>query len=381
MNSVKHIALLALVALLLCTGFPAFAQSHADADTLLLEAGKLMYKDPAKSATIALQVYEDSGNNKEQQILSLILASNAYFSMKDSKEAKKYAFKALALAEKNNDYVNQVKVYGLIGNHYQVLKLNEKARFYLGKAEAIMQKHALPNDMRYLKGNIFAVKGNSYKNDLDCDFAITYFDKAIHEFKQATNTSAVNNLNMVQVQKGFCVLEKQLPNEAAAIFTNVLATPSAPKVYDIWVYAKIGLARSYYLQKNYAAAVAQLNDALEKNKSQDNVTIEHELYRNLSANYLQLNDDARYKLYNTLYHQTFKEVNDDETQLFSHLINEVSADAEIKIAEEHNTHRTYFIGLILIGLLAVVIPGIIVYKKQKKVSNLKKALFRKSLNR
>lgn len=379
MNKLKHIAVLITLAFL-CPCFSMFAQNKQNPDSLLLFAGKVMYTDPENAVKKSLQVYEMAEVSTEQKISALILISNAYFSVKNNKEAKKYAFIALTLAQKNNDYVNQVKIYGLVGNHYQVLRVNQKARFYLSKAEDIMQQHALPDDMRYLKGNIFAVKGNSYKNDLDCDFAITYFDKAIYELKRAKNTSAVNNLNMVLVQKGFCLLDKQMPNEAASIFSDVLKTASAQKVYDIWVYAKIGMARSFLIKKDYQQAVALLKEALAKTESNDKVSIRHELYRNLSEGYLKLNDGVNYRLYNTLYHTTFNEVNSIETTTFNLLINEISKDAEVKITDARNAAKSYaFMGIPLVFIL-LFIPLVILYKKQKKVNNLKKVLFRKTLN-
>lgn len=358
-------------------GFALFAQNNAD--TLLLKAGKEIYDNPKKAIRLGLQVYEDGKSDSEHKILALITVSNAYFSMKQSKEAKKYAFKALSLAQETHDYANQVKVYGLIGNHYQVLKINEKARLYLGKAEAIMQNHALPPDMRYIKGNIFAVKGNSYKNDLDCDYAITYFDKAINEFKQATNTSAVTNLNLVQVQKGFCLLEKQMPDAAAAIFREVLKNTSATLRYDGWIYAKIGMARSHLINKEYNAAIAELDTALAATDSA-RVTIRHELYRNLSAGYLNLGNDAKYRFYNTLYYTTFKEVNDAENDAFNILINDLTAEAESRIDETTATHRKYLFILFFTAIALIIVAAFVLRQKQIKVNKFKKDLFRKTLN-
>ncbi|WP_131450763.1 tetratricopeptide repeat protein [Flavobacterium subsaxonicum] len=366
--------------LLLCLAAPAFAQGELNLDTLTQQAGKELYTNPDKAIKLALKIYDLSEGDTQHQIASLIIVSNGYFSLKKGKEAKKYAFKAIELAQTTNDYVNQVKLYGLLGNHYQVLKINDKARLYLNKAEEILQQHPMPPDMAYLKGNIYAVKGNSYKNDLDCDFAITYFDKAINEFKHTQHKSASTNLRLVMVQKGFCLLEKQMPNEATAIFNEAIKNTSATQYYDTWVYAKIGLSKSLAQKQQYNLAIIQLTEALNGSPKDGQVEIKNDLYRNLSDNYLKLDDLNNYRKYNSRYHETLVKATANKEHSFNWLANDLTDDANEQLQATRTTYKIYAIAAAATGLVLLFLIAVAIKKNQKKAAALKQQLFRKTLN-
>lgn len=374
----KRIVIFLLFLFLQLAGSNAFAQKKTAGDSLLSKASRLFYNDPKQSVQLALKAYDLSAGNNSLQISALITVSNAYFALKNSNEAKKYAFKALRLSMEVKDYINQIKVYGMLGNHYQVLKMNDKARTYLRAAEEVMDNHPLPEDMRFLKGNIFAIKGNSYKDDLDCDFAITYFDKAIFEFTHTGFKPAGRNLKLVQVQKGFCLLEKPMADEAIALSNTVEKNTSPQVMYDTWIYAKIGTARALFIKNEFAQAAAILEEALAKSKDIGTPEVFHELYRNLSQNYLNLKESGKYHYYSNLYHITQTGISEAKITSAEWLANETIGDYRAKQAEEKKTFRLYLVFTLAIGGIIVSAIGISISRKQKKAHLLMETIFRKT---
>lgn len=368
---------LCIAALLLCF-VPGFAQQNRTNDSLMDRAKMLTYSNPEQAAKDGLTVFNNAKGNDSLQIQALLIVANAHFAQRNSFEGKQYATQALQLAEGSKDYASEVKVYGLLGNHYQIIRMNEKARFYLNKAEEIINRHPLPQQLSYIKGNIFAIKGNSYKEELDCDFAIEYFDKAIHEFKNTSHVSGLINLRLVQIQKGFCLLQKDMMPEAEAIFTEALGTmpqDMAGAARD----ARTGLAKAYYAKRQFKEAVAILQEALRQLEQSGSKEDRGDIYQNLSASYARLNDFDNYTRYNTLFHQSDLASEQKSGGQFNLLVNELSADAETRL---DNSQKSYSLYIILIGGAGTVLLfllGVRIIRRRKQVSALTRIIFRNTL--
>lgn len=366
------------IMLLLACGL--FAQQKA-ADSLLAKAGEAIYNDPDLSVTLAQKAYRMSGGDYKIQVASLITISNAYFAQRKTTEAQHEADRALALAKKNNDYVGQMKVYGLVGNHYQILKMNSKAREYLDKAEQLMQKHPIAPEYSYLKGNIYAVKGNSYRGDLDCDFAVRYFDKAITEFSLSSHRSATQNLKLVQMQKGFCLLDLGRAADAEAVFNAALQNTTSQSMFEVWVYANIGMARCYMLKGNAAKAADLLEATLHDSPQGARKEVMVELYKLLTENYFTLGGSTaeKYLYYSKLYRQEQLTKGTQDNRILNEVATGMVDDYHQK--ENRQSQSQSLRLFVLYGVLAVLVGFLMFfsYKKHKQLQRIKQTLFYKTL--
>ncbi|MFP7654269.1 hypothetical protein [Chryseobacterium proteolyticum] len=101
---------------------------------------KYLISNPEKAYRLSVEIYEDNDledNFKVRLLFSLLNVSNQ---TQRFSEAIRYGTEGLDLAEQSNNKVLQIKFLGILGNIYQSLQVNDKAKFYLDKAEDILKK-------------------------------------------------------------------------------------------------------------------------------------------------------------------------------------------------------------------------------------------------
>ncbi len=163
-----------IIILMLAVCSPIYAQTI---EKQLDSAKTLVYSNPDKSIVLAQKIAENNDETAENKISALIVLTNAYAVKYDYENALKYAFAANDIAEKKGSPEYRIRTLGLIGNLYQMLHMNDKVRDYMNRAEKIALKGNIPDSLTHnINGNIFAVKGNSYKDDLDCSYAVQYYN-------------------------------------------------------------------------------------------------------------------------------------------------------------------------------------------------------------
>lgn len=354
---------------------------HTTAYRDSLEIAKnLVYQNPTKAVLAGERIYSNAGADTELKLEAIITVSSAYFFQKKINMAMEKAQSALVLAKENGLWTYQIKIYGLISNNYQVLNLNDKARFYINKAENIIKTHTLPNDLKYLEGNIYAVKGNSYKNDLDCDYAILYFDKAINCFKDINTVTAKRNLDFVSVQKSYCLISTNKPDAAGEILRQIVRNTSAVYMFETWGYAEIGLGKIEIQKSNYGAALEYLQEALKQMPENARIDIKEELYQNLATAYMATNDFANHKKFYSQYLKTSEESYTINAGSFDIVFQELSKEIENHQTELQNTSANYIALYIALALAILVFLGFLILKKEKSTRVLKQRLFHNSQN-
>lgn len=257
-----------------------------------------VYINPKKAIEIADRIIKTS-NDRNDQITARLIKTNAYSSLDDSYNALKYVFETYEYVKKEKDIFNEARILGRIGELFQLYGYNTQSREYLDESVKLITSTSFPKEKRpmYL-GNIYAIKGNGYKDDLDCDFALKYYNKSIAAYKSTKqNQSVVNNLALVYIEKSNCLIDKQELDSASYFLNNALSVIKKNNLIEYDQSAKISLARIHQSKREFRESNNLLNQVLKETNLAQELLVQNQVYKLLAKNAFELKDYVAYKKY------------------------------------------------------------------------------------
>lgn len=283
---------LAITLAFLCT-IPILAQN--DLDQKLEEAQIHIYTNPEKAIEICLAIYPKV-TELDTRVSTLITMINGYTALNNNEVAMEYAMEALELAKESESIHFQIRTLGLLAEQYQLYHLNSISREYLDKAEKLLTDPSLDEeDVVIAKGNIYAVKGNSYKDQIDCKYAIDNYNKAIATYQTLTNrTKAENNLALVYLEKAGCLVDIEELTLAEENYNSAREIAEKNGLLEYVQYAELGLAKIETVRNQSEKAIARLAKLSQASFYSNELSIEVQVYNLLKNNYRNLNDMALY---------------------------------------------------------------------------------------
>ncbi len=359
------------------------AASNKDNETRLGEAEKLVLENPQKAFSIAQKVYADPDVSHAEKIQSLFIMTNTSNLMQKPLTVIQYGNEVLKIADNRDDLATKIKILGILGNTYQFLKLNEKARYYLDQAELLLASPKLRDSMDLVRGNTFYLKAMNYFYSLDSDIAISYFNKAIDQYGRSKNPLSEINIKLAYLNKAFCLINQNKTQEARENLKFAAVTPNeTSKPYPLQftqlqdAFIELGNARILAAEDHHAESNLVLLRLLEQRKNaQAREDIENDSYQLLAENFLQLGDIAKHDYYESLFSKQSAKSNRESAKLVSQLIAQNSKNYN---AEKKSINLNYLLLIIVLGVTMAVILSVIllktinVYKKQR---DLKKKIF------
>ncbi len=217
------------------------------------------------------------------------------------------------------------------------------------------------------KGNIFAVKGNGYKDEIDCAYAIENYDLAIAAYqKLPDHSSAQNNLALVCLEKGNCLLELEQLGQAEENFKKSLQISTKNNLEEYEQYANLGLAKIDYATCNYQTSIAHLQ-ALKNTEDFDlQAQTEKELYFLLKENHLALGHTETFHFFEKKHQQASQEIQQLENQNFRQVLKFIR---NYSFTESKSFRKEK----ILLYSLLIICAGLIIFeitKSLKRKNNL-----------
>ncbi|WP_157417869.1 hypothetical protein [Aequorivita capsosiphonis] len=287
----------------------------------LQEANLSVYQDAEKAVEISAFVYKNA-KNTSTKITALVTLVNAYTALNQSGEALKYATETFELAKTSENIQYKIWALGLLGEQYQVSHLNGISREYLDSAEVLIQNSNLSEEgMAVSRGNIFAIKGNGYKDEIDCEYAIKNYDLAIDSYKSIPKYSAArNNLALVFLEKGNCLLELNALNAAEKNFRLTLDIAQKNGLEEYMQRAELGLAMIKSREGDFTNSKDDAEALLATIDTKLHPKLKNELYLLLRDNYLVLGAMEKYNFYNQKYEKSAREITDLEKHQFQQVL-------------------------------------------------------------
>ncbi|WP_312765483.1 tetratricopeptide repeat protein [Epilithonimonas sp.] len=346
--------------------FSAQNKNEPHLDSLFL----LMNSNPEKVIRQGKELYKKYRGNPKMEISILTIIGSSYSVKKDYEKAIEYAFKTREISQKTNDYPTQIQVAGFIGEKYHNLNIYSKAKYYADEAYELIEKHPLPDSLKFYKGNILFLKALIYRDELGCDFAKTYYEKALEVYIPALKNRDMLRFSIADIYNeiGGCFLEQDQLKAAKESFEKSLQYAINGNYALLNAESLAGLGRINFLQKDYGKAKQEFDKAILILKSNKVENANPEVYKYISENYYALNDIKNHTFYLNLYKQkTNTDINAKKRS-----VNEIIVKQTAEEISENNNTAKYWIIIVLCILIVLVVYQIV--QTKSKIRKLKKQI-------
>lgn len=331
-------------------------------DSLYNQAVIDVYDNPDKTIEFAQKYLKENANNPKKQVQALLLISNSYASKRDYQKSLEYALKSKEIKISEDHKVLEMQILNKIAAQYHQLGVNDKALEVLDEADLAATNYQHKDSIRFLIGNNYAIRGFIYRDQLSCDIAIEYLNKAYQEFssseesprsmanKSVTAYNIANcyvNLNQIESAKSHFLTAKQLAQQADA---NSLTS-----------FAMKGLAEIYTLESQYEKAIQELILAEKLADKVGDLVLNRGIYQGLSANYLAIKDWENYHKFNVEFEKFSSQIKQNERSTINTILDHFSQEMK----EKKSKMRLQYI-VILTALICVFLGLIFwIFKRQK----------------
>ncbi|WP_179334629.1 tetratricopeptide repeat protein [Winogradskyella costae] len=334
-------------------------------DSILEQSSQLVYDNPNESIDLAFSVYESTEYGVKTKVKALTLLSLAYTSKRNYQKALEYIKKADELSKPLEDKKLQIEILFKIGILYQQLKIFDKSIEYLEKTEQMALLYPNRKAVSRYIANSYAVKGFIYKDNLNCDIALEFFDRSIAEYQNVNNGEINTNLSIVYYNKGNCYTLLSEYGKAKNSFNRAIALAELSQAQSLIAFAKKGLASVFTAQGEYQSAIDYLNEALEQSKNVGDIVLNSSIYNGLLENYLALNQWEAYQKYYRFYSKSQLEIKIAERNSVSDSLedNEIRKNEYQAELQNQTSNR---LKVVLLLLILIFISVFFIEKKNRK---------------
>lgn len=351
-------------------------------DSLLKVINYDLYKDPDKVIARAEKIIQYNNITTENKIQFSILISTAYSSKRNYAKSLYYATQALRLLPKVDDDFFKVRIYNRIGLQYQQLKLYDKALIYLDKGLQIAAKSKQKKPFDKLLGFNYASRAFIYREQMSCDIANDYFNKALYYYKKSLDDPLINaNLSVICSNKANCFTNSNELDSARICYTQAVNYGKIIDAKTLVAYAYKGLGEVNTLEGNYDASIKQFNRALEISTNSNDLILNQGIYQGLSDNYLALNDSEKHRLYSKKCQETIKTISSTESQSINKLLFQIKKNGETaknQIRTNSVYYKTALAALLVFLLFTLIFELKTLHFKLKKLEIDRKQLENKT---
>ncbi|MCF6133133.1 tetratricopeptide repeat protein [Flavobacterium wongokense] len=369
-----HIRFLVLMLACCCTSM----YGQKEIDSLLKVINYDLYKNPDKVIAQAERIIESDNITTENKIQFSILISTAYSSKRNYTKSLYYATKALRLLPKVEDDFFKARIYNRIGLQYQQLKLYDKALIYLDKGLQIATKSRQTKSFDKLLGFNYASRAFIYREQMSCDIANDYFNKALYYYKKSLDDPLINaNLSVICSNKANCFTNSNQLDSAKICYTQAIRYGKIIDAKTLVAYGYKGLGEVNTLEGNYDESINQLTQALKTSTDSNDLILNQGIYQGLSDNYLAQNNSEKHHLYATKCQQTIKTINATESQSINKLLFQIKKNGETatgQIKTKTICYKIAFIILLILLLLFLFFETRTLHFKLKKLEIERKEL-------
>ncbi|WP_435135814.1 tetratricopeptide repeat protein [Formosa sp. A9] len=342
--------------------------SIQDIDATINSSFNSVYENPDDAITLGNSIYDNNNYTQKTRVKALMLVSLAYTSKRDYQQALEYIEKANSLSKTINEPTLQIEIMFRMGTIYQQLKIYDKSLEYIEKTEHLTSLYPKHDPVRKFLANSYAVKGFIYKENLNCDIALDYFNKSIAEFLSISNNSYYTNLSIVFYNMGNCNTLQANYNEAKINFNKAITYGKDADAASLIAFAQKGLAEVYMLEGDYNMATTLLHDGLKRSSKVGDLILNLGLYKGLYETYLALNQWDDYQKYFDLFLKTQQKIKESERNSISDSLDQIHLNQTEQI-ETLESQLVYYIQWIISGVTLFLLIVFFLLKRNKKTIN------------
>jgi tetratricopeptide (TPR) repeat protein len=349
------------ILLLLSNHFSVFAQDQKKLEQLIKTSNVEMYENPEKVISTGLKIIQLSKNNIDLKIKAYKLVSDGYSSKREYQKSLKYLIKALELLPKSEDKLLKISIDTKAGIQYHQLNIYQSAITYLDRAEKMCLDYPVQDSVTSFLGVNYVVRGFIYKEKLNCDIAISFFDKGIKtlSYNNKKNENATK-ISIAKYNKGNCYLLLEENVLAEQSFKEALKGAKSVNAKSLEAFALKGIAQIHNLNGAYADAINELNQAYYIAKNVNDLVLNQEIYLGLSVNYLAINQPEKYKEYQQKFIQTQTKLKENERASIENLLQENYNNLKNKAKSDLSN---FWILVFLVLTISIPLIALIINKK------------------
>jgi tetratricopeptide (TPR) repeat protein len=335
-----------------------------------------VYEHPDKSIELGLKILKEA-KNSEQKVSALLLISTAYSSKRDYENSLNYALKAKDVAESNSNILDQLKVMNKIAAQYHQMRVNDKALQYLDEFDRVLEKYRYKDSAKMILGNSLALRGFIYRDKLNCEIAIDYFNNAIRKYEIEESSITRANRSVILYNKANCFISLNQIDSAKTTFLKSIELAKKAGAKSLEAFSHKGLAETFTLEGKYETALSELNKAIEISKDVGDLVLNQGIYKGLSDNYLAVNNWEKHQGFYKKYNSTVEQIKKTERNSISISLKNHLKETQFEIQK---TKKRYGAGILVVSVLILILISNLVNSQRKsrqKIRNLKLNLYKK----
>lgn len=366
MKSISVIPFHFLLAGLFCLA-PLGSTAQKELDSILSANTNTIFEEPDLVINIGNEIFEEA-SEPQTKIKALMLVSNAYLSKRDNTKSLEYVLKAREYLGEISSVQTRIKVLNIIGMQHQQLGIYDKAIDYLDEALLLSKTKSNPDSIPALLGYNYTIRGFIYREQMSCEIALGYFDKAIAQFeKLRDNPAMVANLSTLTYNKGNCFLQLTQIDSARTNFIKSIDFAESVGANSLYAFAKKGLGEVFTAEGNYIQAIEELKEAEHASDKVGDLILNQSIYKNLSDNYLALNNRELYKEYLTRSSAIQEEITKKERLTINNSIQDLIRESERQNDAALSEIRTVQWILVLLIVMAIFFFAKVVISSRKRL--------------
>lgn len=339
-------------------------------------AYKLVYENPDKAIEVALAFYNDPETTVNYKVNALLCISTAYTSKRDYEKSLEYIIAGTKYFADIKDEKIKINMLNKIAGQYQNLKIYDKAIEYLDESLIIIEKYPRQDSIQVFLGYNYILRGFIYREQMSCEIALKFFDKAIEAYDKTLVDNPIMNTNVsvAYYNKGNCHLILDKIEAAETSFTLSMAHAERIGTPSLIAFAQKGLAEVKTRQGYYDEAITILKIALNSAENVGDLILNRGLYDGLSNSYLAINDWENYAVTRAKFLELQQETKNSERNSINQSLLNITQERAKEIEQFQRVYDPIQYGLIGLIIVACFLLIRFVYLSEKRLKSLEKQL-------
>lgn len=337
-------------------------KSSKDFDSTIYNISiNVSFFDPDKAMHLADSLYAYSETENER-LKSIMLKADILDKQEEHSEAIQQAFKALQLAEDQNDFSYQAKIYFFLSTQYRTIGFLDKGKALLKKGIGIsldiedVIEVAEARAMAHREMAEYAIEEKQYEQ------AIAYLQLAVLSYEREDN-SKFKNLHIGNTEEMLGRANMALNNSKSALEYfrkanyNMVQAHASNTAWAALVYK--GFGEAFMANKKVDSAQLYYEKALVIADCLENNSLKQSVYKSVSEFFRQRKMMEDFVVYNS----KFKKVLEENTAKKKVTINNAYRTLDVHPPSTFNTQHTY--SIIGISFLVIVLNVGVVFINRK----------------
>ncbi len=351
------------------------AHAQKNVDSILANANKQIYDNPEKAITLAQEAYNYPTASVKNKVNALLTISTAYSSKRDYEKSSEYVEQIKELFPKIKDARQKMNILNRIAGQYQEVQIYDKALEYLDESLALIEKYPKQDSIQTFLGYNATLRGFIYREQMNCDIALNYFNKAIEAFSRTLENQVMNaNLSICYYNKGNCLLSLGKAEEAKASFLKSIDHAKIIDAKSLIAFGQKGLAEVKTLEGNYTEAISLLDTAMNISEGVGDLILNRGIYEGLSNNYLAQHDYENYAVFHNKFLAVQVETKNSERKTINQSLINLTEGRAKEIEQINKRYGPIQIFMIIIVTIAFLLLLRFVFSEEKKLKKLQQKL-------